>query len=183
MSKEKRRITLLILAAVLFIFMFAGCAEKSADSFKDITGTWQAGLMLPTSNDPAIADDPVAADNLCYEIQIVVSETDINTGTLKVLDVLGEESRAFNMSATTTHDLYELPFTFDPETEILSGEINAVNDDGTSETTRIDMIALPMEDTDNIALNGTIEMELFNEDGTSKWITTCTINAFKEIPE
>jgi hypothetical protein len=183
MNKRQRHIPLLLLAALLIIMMFAGCQEKSADSFKDITGTWQAGLMLPTSNDPAIADDPVAADNLCYEIQIVVSETDINTGTLKVMDVLGEGSRAFNMSASTTHDLYELPFTFDPETDILSGEISATNDDGTTETTRVSLIALPMEDTDNIALNGTIEMELFNEDGTSKWITTCTINAFKEIPE
>jgi hypothetical protein len=127
MNKKQRRIMLVLLAAVLFIFLLAGCQEKSAKSFQNITGTWQAGLMLPSSNDPAIADDPVATESLSYEINVIITETGINEGTLQLIDVMGEANRPFNLSATTTHDLYEIPFTFDPETDILSGEITTAH--------------------------------------------------------
>jgi len=184
MHTRNFRKPLLLIAAILLILSFTGCQEHSDRSFTDIVGIWEAGLMQPTSNDPAIADDPVATDTKSFEVNVRIQETGVNEGLVSVIDMMGTgDGRPFNFSASMTHELFEVPFTFDPETKVLTGEISTDNDDGTSETTSVQLITVPLEDENTFGMNGCIQMELFNADGTSKWITMCTINAVKDVPE
>lgn len=180
MIRKIRSLSLLVIT-LLLVLLFAGCGISK--EFRNIVGTWKAGVMTQKSNDPAIKDNSVLAENNAYPVLIDIKETGNDVGTISVFDVYSSNLVAFNFSPSTLNSLFSVPFTFDHETGILTGEISTKNTDGTSEITKVHMIAIEMEDKSNTALNGTIEMELFNADGTSAWITTCTINAYKTAPE
>ena len=179
--KRKIMYLFLLVFTFLLVILFAGCGVSQ--EFKNIVGTWEAGVMTQKSNDAAMKDNSVLAENNAYPVLIDIKETGTDVGTISVLDVYSSKLVAFNFSASTLNSLFSVPFTFEHETGILTGEISTKNKDGTSERTKVHMIAIEMKDKSNTALNGTIEMELFNADGTSAWITTCTINAYKTAPE